>query len=285
MTAAQIEKYFSYHNANMRLLEIGFDQIREQIKSLYRQLDNRGNSIYLKSERNPQRVKLVEIEKSLSRILSGIQVSWAEESIKRLLYEANVFDTFQRDFLLNKGALDQRWYAALNITFCIAYDLVPSIDTTCQAVNIKSERWNLGSQLVQQFFTLKDLITDQLVPNFSIRNKVQHGEWVYAFKPPNSAEFSQDITDKLNHENIISTTARFNLINAFYQMLVDLARFKSGGFALNSIQTPFEYFYDAYMKKIAEQVALIKRPNRDRFITELAGKAERGEKYRQQGRV
>ena len=73
---------------------------------------------------------------------------------------------------------------------------MPTGDETCRTVRIESERRNLGDELVDQYLELRKIITDQLVPNFSIRNKVQHGEWEYAFKPKYSAEFSQDITDK-----------------------------------------------------------------------------------------
>jgi len=36
MIQAEIKKYFKYHNSNMKLLKIGFVEIREQVKSLYK---------------------------------------------------------------------------------------------------------------------------------------------------------------------------------------------------------------------------------------------------------
>tara|TARA_R110001583_G_scaffold69341_2_gene196657 strand:- start:332 stop:1177 length:846 start_codon:yes stop_codon:yes gene_type:complete len=279
MTDQEIEQYFQYHNENIKLLKIGFDNIRHQIKVLYKSTEN-CNYVFSLPETDIKKIKSRKIEKALSRILSGIQVSWAEECIKRLLYEKDLFSDDQREYLIKRPALDQKWYATLKVVFCIAYDLVPAGDKTCASVRIEHERINLGDELVNQYLELRNIITDHLAPNFSIRNKVQHGEWQYAFKPKYSAEYSQEITDVLNRENIVTTTARYTLVNAIYQMIVDLGRFKSDSFALDSIQTPFEYFYSRYIKKINFEVVKIANPEINPFINEIVAREERGKMYR-----
>lgn len=280
MTEQEIEQYFIYHNENMKLLKIGFDNIRDQIKTLYKSKNKNGEYLFLLNDTDPDKIKVRKIEKALSRILSGIQVSWAEESIKRLLYEKALFTDIQREYLIERPALDQRWYSTLKIVFSIAYDLVPTSDETCNTVNINRERRNLGDELVDHYLELKGIIQDYLSPNFSIRNKVQHGEWEYAFKPKYSAEYSQDITDKINNENIVTTTSRYTLVNAMYQMIVELGRFKSNRFALDSMVTPFEYFYNNYIRKINFESNKIKNPDIEKFITELIEKEKRGQQYR-----
>ncbi len=280
MTSNEIERYFKYHNENIKLLKIGFDNIRYQIKELYKS-KKQGVFIFSLPESDERKIKERQVEQSLSRILSGIQVSWAEESIKRLLYEKDIFTDTQRDFLIQRPALDQKWYATLKVVFSIAYDLVPAGDETCRTLTIEQERANLGDELVDKYLELKKIITDHLVPNFSIRNKVQHGEWKYCFKPRYSSEFSQDITNKINNENLISTTARYTLVNAIYQMIVDLGRFKSNNFALDSIKTPFEYFYSSYIKKINFEVAKIANHDIESFINDMIDKEIRGEEYRE----
>lgn len=280
MTEQEIEQYFIYHNENIKLLKIGFDNIRDQIKTLYKSKNKDGIYIYSLSDTDQEKINIRKVEKALSRVLSGIQVSWAEESIKRLLYEKALFTDRQRKYLLERPALDQRWYSTLKIVFSIAYDLVPTSDETCDTVIIERQRRNLGDELVDHYLDLRDIITYNLVPNFSIRNKVQHGEWEYAFKPKYSAEFSQDITDKINKENIVTTTSRYTLVNAIYQMIVDLGRFKSNSFALNSMLTPFEYFYNDYIKKINFEVYKISASNLDDFINDLVDKEIRGQQYR-----
>jgi hypothetical protein len=280
MTDQEIEQYFQYHNENIKLLKIGFDNIRDQIKDLYKSKDKNDNFIFTLSDSDSSKIYARKVEKSLSRILSGIQVSWAEESIKRLLYERNLFSDGQRDYLIERPALDQKWYETLKIIFSIAYDLVPTGDENCRTVRIEGERRNLGNELVDQYLELRKIITDHLVPNFSIRNKVQHGEWEFAFKPKYSSEFSQDITDMLNGENIVTTTSRYTLVNSIYQMIVDLGRFKSNRFALDSMLTPFEYFYPNYIKKISFEVVKIGNSEIEKFIREMVEREKRGINYR-----
>lgn len=276
MTENEIEEYFQYHNSNIRLLKIGFDEIRNQIKNIYLSKNKTGEFIYILSETDSQKIEKRKLEKSLSRILSGIQVSWAEESIKRLLYEKNLLNDVQRNYLLELPALDQRWYKTLKIIFCIAYDLVKSNDEICKDVNISQEKNNLGHDIVSNYSNLQKLITDFLVPNISIRNKVQHGEWEFAFKPSFSKEFSSELTMKLNNENIITTTSRYTLVNAMYQMIVDLARFKSNSFALDSMQTPFEYFFKRYLRKINFEIHKISNSELDEYINESINREIRG---------
>lgn len=280
MTSSEIDTYFEYHNSNMRLLKIGFEEIRNQIKNLYRNENKNGDLIFSYSNSNPEKKELRKLERSLSRILSGIQVSWAEESIKRLFYEKDLLSEYQRNYLLERPALDQRWYKTLKIIFCVAYDLVPTNDELCETVNINHETDNLGSELVGQYFNLKKIIRDYLVPNFTLRNKVQHGEWEYAFKPKYSKEFSQDLTDKVNHENLITTKSRFTIVNGLYQMLIDLGRFKSDNFKIDSMMTPFEYFYKGYIRKINFEVQKIANPNLENFISEIVQREIRGRNHR-----
>jgi hypothetical protein len=280
MTPKETDQYFTYHNANIKLLKIGFDNIRDHIKALYHRTDNQGAYIFTLGDQDPAKFAVRHIEVSYFRLLAGIQVSWAEECFKRILYEKGLFTDAQRNFLLTRSSLEQKWFQTLKIVFSIAYDLVPAGDEICDTVNIRRERRNLGDDLVDQYLELNSIITNYLAPNFRIRNKVQHGEWVYAFEPPNSAVYSQQQTDNLNQENIITTTSRYTLVNAFYQMIVDMGRFRSNAFALDSIQTPFEYFYKDYMKKISYEVMKINNPDLDGFIREIIARAIRGQQHR-----
>ncbi|WP_339810246.1 hypothetical protein [uncultured Imperialibacter sp.] len=280
MTEQEVETYFQYHNSNIKSLKIGYDEIRSQIIGLYRKANKSGDLIFGLPNTHNHKIETREVELALGRILSGIQVSWAEESIKRLLYERQLFSDNQRIYLLKQPALDQRWLKTLKIAYCIAYDLVPTGDEICTTVKIKRERNNLGDELVDQYFELRGIITNYLVPNITIRNKVQHGEWKFAFKPSYSIEFSQDLTDKVRVENIITTTSRFTIVNALYQMMVDLGRFRSDSFALDSITTPFEFFYKRYMRKIKFEVEKITDHNLETFIDEIVQKELRGIQYR-----
>jgi hypothetical protein len=279
MNQNETKEYFDYHNANMKSIKIGYDELRNQIKSFYKLSDNNGTLIYSLQDSNPKKIELRKKEKSFSRILSGIQASWAEESLKRLLYERDFLNDTQRNYILSIP-LGQKWIEIFKIAFCIEYDLVPVNNDICDGVNIKQEKNNLGNELVEQYFSLRKIITKHLTPSFEIRNKVQHGEWEFAFKPPISEEFSQRWTDKINKENLITTTSRYTLVNAVYNMIVDLGRFRSNSFALDSITTPFEYFHERYMKKINFEVNKIQNCDLEKFIDDIVQKEIRGLIYK-----
>lgn len=69
MTEQEIEQYFIYHNENIKLLKIGFDNIRDQIKTLYKSQNKDGNYIYSLSDTDQEKIKIRKIEKALSRVL------------------------------------------------------------------------------------------------------------------------------------------------------------------------------------------------------------------------
>lgn len=263
----------------MRSLKIGYDEMRDQIKSFYKSTDKSGIPIYSLDDGEEKKINLRNKEHSFSRILAGIQVSWAEESIKRLLYEQDLFNDFQRNYILKKPLIE-KWLETFKIVFSIAYDLIQANDHLCSQVNIKNERNNLGNELVEQYFLLRKIISKNLTPNFAIRNKVQHGEWEFAFEPPNSETFSQSLTDKINQENIITTTSRYVIVNSVYNMIVDLGRFRSDSFAIDSMITPFEYFFEGYIKKIKFEIEKIQCCDLERFIDDIVQKQIRGLRYR-----
>ena len=277
MNDIQVDEYFRYHNENIKLIKVGFNEIRNQIKSLYKRKSSRGDFIYLRSNADPEKLALCKLEKSYYRILSGMQVSWAEESIKRLWYERGLFTDSQREYLLNVSPLDQKWFKTLKLVFCISYDLVPLGDEICEGVYIKRRHVNLNNGLISKYDSLRSVISEQLVPNFNIRNKVQHGEWVAAFRPKNSAVYSHELSVKVDGENIVTTSSRFTIVNALYQMLVDMGRFNSNNFSLDSTSRPFEYFFSKYMRKIVFEVEKISNPNLDAFIDDIVQRASRGE--------
>jgi hypothetical protein len=279
MNQNETKEYFDYHNSNIKSLKIGYDEMRNKIKLFYTSTDKDGNLIYLLENSDINKIQLRKKEQAFSRILSGIQVSWAEESLKRLLYEKDLFTDTQRNYILKKPLIE-KWLETFKIVFCIAYDLMPINDEFYSLVDIKQERNNLGSELVGQYKSLRKIISKNLTPNFAIRNKVQHGEWEYAFEAPISEIFSQNLTDKINGENIITTSSRYLIVNSVYNLIVDLGRFKSDSFKLDSITTPFEYFFEKYLKKINFEIEKIQYCDLEKFIDDIVQKELRGLEYR-----
>lgn len=282
LTTVQKRQYYNYHNLNKKSLENAISLIKENIRGVYKQEIN-GNYTIRTTFTNPERVKLINDVRSYNRILLGLLASWSDESIRRLYYEENVFTEDQINYLLSRStALEQKWKLALKIAFCKAQGLIPIGNETCQGININASAFpSIDIGLINKYRAVENLIANILVPAFNIRNKVQHGEWIYAFSPPDSKIFSREITVKISKENIVSISARMTVFNSVYQMIIDLSRFNSGNFKIDPTTTPFEYFHNLHLKKINFEIQKISSPDINKYIAELIRRNEMGKNYRE----
>ena len=279
MSNAEIDQYFEYHNQNMKLLQIGFTRIKKEINNTYRLKDG-SNYVFELSVNDPRRKEAQDTINSYNRILSGIQISWAEESIKRLWYEKSVFADDQSNFLIDNRVLEQRWHLTLKLSYCIAYNLVPQGDETCQSVNINRDSRHLGSIVTTKYRSLKQIVNEILVPGFHIRNKVQHGEWIAAFLPPDSKVYSQDLSDKISAEDVVRISSRYLITTSLYNLIVEIVRFRSRNFALDPSQTPFEYFFDQRKRKIEFERKKVLDSSLDKYVNHLIKSEKKADMYR-----
>ncbi|QCX40125.1 hypothetical protein FF125_17345 [Aureibaculum algae] len=282
LTTSEKHKIHRFHNLNKRSLENAINLIKENIKLSYK--EEVVESVYKIKQpfNNIARIKLIENVRSYNRILLGLLASWSDESIRRLFYEPNVFSENQIEFLLDKHrSLEQKWTFALKIAFLKANNLIPIGNETCVRLTINSRNFpSLTPDLINKYREIETLIKDFLIPAFSIRNKVQHGEWIAAFKPPDSKIYSPELTKKIFKENIITISSRMIIFNSVYQMIIDLARFNSNNFKIDSSSNPFEYFYSQHIKKINNEKVKITSSKINEYINQLITKKENGKKYR-----
>jgi len=187
LTNAEIQKYFIFHNLNKRSLENAIRLIKSDIKNHYKKEIDESNYVINQVFVNKTRIELLENIRSYNRILFGLMVSWSDESIRRLFYEPNVFSENQINYLLIRKSLEQKWTLSLKLAFCKANNLIPTNNETCRGITINTNRFrSLNPDLIDKYNSINNLIKDFLIPAFNIRNKVQHGEWIAAFKAPNS---------------------------------------------------------------------------------------------------
>jgi hypothetical protein len=281
LSSKELSNIYNLHNLNKRSLKNAIDLIKLNLKDCFRKTSEYGTYTIKLPFTSNQRIILIENIRSYNRILFGLLVSWADESIRRLFYEPKVFSENQINYLLEKKALEQKWSLALKIAFLKAYDLIPIGNETCQNININCNTFKtLSPNIISKYDEIKSLLEDFLIPAFNIRNKVQHGEWIAAFKPPNSKEYSRHLTVKIFNENIVTISSRLIIFNAVYQMIIDLARFSSKNFKINPATTPFEYFYLKNIKKIEQEKRKISKSNLNVYIDDLILKKENGKEYR-----
>jgi|GEM_PF-1240080 hypothetical protein len=280
LTASEKQKLYRQHNLNKKSLENAIDLIKQNLKDCFRKEISENVFVINLSFTDKRRIKLIENIRSYNRILFGLLVSWSDESIRRLFYEPNVFTEGQIDYLLKSKALEQKWTLALKIAFLKAHGLIPTGNETCRGLVINAGTFSaISPDLLAKYDATKLLIENFLIPSFNIRNKVQHGEWIAAFKPPHSKEYSRALTNSIFRENIVTISSRVIIFNSVYQMIVDLARFSSNNFKIDPSTTPFQFFYELHIKKIEYEKNKIKIPNLNLYINELVVKKQNSKKY------
>jgi hypothetical protein len=266
------EDMYKFHQENVLALDEGLDDISANIK----------NGIVRKhlAKSQPEIKKAKRYVLIQMRILSGLTVSWSEVIIKRLYYEPNAYTDLQIEKLHGLN-LQQKWEFALKVAFCKAYNIRnPNIFTNPLFNGIEIETQTTISRTARnRYKDIMNLIKDELLPAINIRNKVQHGEWIKAFEPPNSLTFSPDLTRDINKENIVSLQTKINQFRAIYQLIHDLAVSKEGNNA-----TTFERDFDKNYDRIESNRRLFRKRKPIEYEKDLIGRYERGVEWKERNK-
>lgn len=158
-------------------------------------------------------------------------------------------------------SLEQKWTLALTCAFFKAfsgqaYDPENPIANKSSIINLNT----IAQSEKDKFTQLYDLIETRLVPAIKVRNKIQHGDWVFAF---NEAKFERisgrrtltqkpildrHTTQKVKEENILTLKLKRNQFRIIYGLIKDLAVFKRyGQYRESNNSTPFQ---NNFAKKI-----------------------------------
>lgn len=279
MNANEKKDRFQKYHSNVKMIEEGFKAIEKIIKDKFLQLkapENNGISNQIENE--------ISI---FNRILTGIVISWSEVVIKRLLYEPNAFEEEQIKLIHQQNGLEQKWRLALKLAFYKAFRVSPYNNTNplFSGINIQLSTI-LTQDKLDKYNSVRDAISIDLVPAIDLRNKVQHGEWVNSFKParrerlptiPNLPSFDQDLTDKVNNQNLLTLKNKINQVKALYKLIHDLAAFTHyGNFKLDNASTPFEKFFNQNYNRIISNRRLLLEINLDNYKEDLYQKYLRG---------
>jgi len=253
------ERLYKYHQENVLAIEEGLGFVMGNIRHGIIKEHIAKSIVEIKKAK---RYVLIQ-----SRILSGLIVSWSEQIIKRLFYEPNAFSDVQIQ-KLHELNLQQKWEFALKVAFCKAYNVGnPSAAPLFNGIDIENQT-NVSRTARDRYKHTMDLINDELLPAINIRNKVQHGEWIKAFSPPNSLFFSPNLTGEINRENIIILQTKINQFQAIYQLIHDLAAGNSA--------TTFERDFDRNYKRIESNRHLLRIKTVEKYKQDIIGRYERG---------
>ena len=169
-----------------------------------------------------------------TKILSHLVNTWAEVRLMKLVYECGAFSDSEKMKIVGRKELEQKWVEALNKAFCKAFNVsAPSKinKQTTVPFTAKSQREALLS-----------IIKNDLLDSCSIRNRIAHGQWVFAFNTELTA-VNEELTKKLAGENILKLQFRHAMFKSLVQIIHDLAVSKA----------TFQRDFDRNYKIIEEQ--------------------------------
>ncbi len=170
------DTYYERRRQNVQKINDAITLLELQIKTCIRNLENCSNI----SEKQKVENKI----ELYTNLLAGAVIIWCETLIKALFYEYGAFEEEQITQLLDKKkSLEQKWTLALSCAFFKAYSGQPYNPTS----PITKKNTILSLNTIHQsekdkFAKLYDLIELRLCPAIKIRNKIQHGDWVFSFK-------------------------------------------------------------------------------------------------------
>ena len=303
------EEILRRRTQNVRKVDSAIALLELQIKTCIRNLGKCSEDT-----EDEKRQKIEEEIELYTKLLSGAVIIWCECLIKALFYEPGAFKVEQINRLLSRQtSLEQKWQLALNCAFFKShYQSLGEYDEKYDPANptpnddkikdlpnydaIKKLKKLIGKiedgeepSETSSFVSAEPLKT-ALVPAIAIRNKIQHGDWVYAFK---EATFNSDktlkqapiyddaITSKVNEENILTLRLKRNSFTMMYQLIKDLAVFKRyGKHRVNSDRTPFQSNFRKMYKKILFNQTRLENANYDKYKADLISSSERGYEWK-----
>lgn len=191
-----------------------------------------------------------------TRLLNHLICAWIEVRILKLLNEPKAFTESEIETVLYSRVqptklgrqLNDKWKTALTIAFSKAYpNKTPSNDSRYQY--------------------LIDLIGSDFLESIEERNRLAHGQWKFAFTS-DLTKINQDITDRINYENIVKLQAKHRIFVDISQIIHDLA-----------VSEPtFDRDFDKYYKKVRENKLLYEKTSYETYKKTLIASFERGKK-------
>lgn len=208
-------------------------------------------------------------EKIYTKLLCALMVSWLEIRLLKLVNEKSdynnknsvtIFNDDEIQKILQAKSLLDKWLISLNIAARKSYK-----------IKLNKNLLNVNNYNNQKTFELKhklliEIIKDEFSSTINVRNKIDHGQLMYAYTNyPN--EFSAQNTMELNKINIVSLRCKKAIFKNISNIIHDLT----------VSQKTFERDFDLYFKKIESYKADIKEMNYNKYRTKLINKQE---KYR-----
>jgi len=147
-----------------------------------------------------------------TKILSHLISSWIEVRVLKIAYEPQAFNAQETHEIITQKSFRDKWNTALEIAICKAYRITRN-DRIAEQLSFSARA---------RYTALRKIIDDELLSSYQIRNRIAHGQWLYAFKDDFSG-IATDIMPRLRQENIVSLQIKYKLFRSLAQTIHDLA--------------------------------------------------------------
>lgn len=233
------ERLYKAHVLNLRAVDVAFERIIRELNSSLARSDNKTSDALLKT----------------AMLLLG---GWAENRLRKLVYEPNGFSPAERDKINSANTQLESWTTALELGLRRRHN-VPYA--------------SLGAALPltprAHYAALTAVFDNDLRPVIEIRNKLAHGQWARALNSENS-DFSESHNQQLNSENAHSVKCKHRILENMAQLIHDLV---AGNHA-------FERDFDDHFRRLETAQRDISARSYQRWLQQMRTKFERGKNKR-----
>lgn len=279
--------YLNRRKSNVKQLEEGIKLLEKQIKDCIISI---GFTV--------DTTKKTEIENNLNtytNLLSGAMIIWCETLIKSLIYEYNAFEEEQiNELLSSEKSLEQKWTLALNCAFYksfsgISYNASTPIPNKNSIINLNT----IAQSDKDKYEILYELIEKRIAPSIKVRNKIQHGDWMFSFNEAKFRKingtrtlirrpaFDRHSTKNVKEENLLTLKLKRNQFRLIYSLIKDLAVFKRyGQFRGNINSTPFQSNFSKKLNQIFSNQGLSEKSDFIKYRKDLVASKIRGKDWK-----
>lgn len=227
--------YYERHCENLRMIERAITSVQRTLRDYVRKDETKNIYIYTK-------------------ILSHLINSWAEVRILKIVFEKHAYTNSEKNRILGAGNVKDRWVTALGIAFSKAYKIPEK--------NIDDISVPFTQRICYKM--LLRLLNEDLLDSNQLRNRIAHGQWVYAFSEDLTG-FQDDLTGRLRQENIVQLQLKYKMFVSLAQIIHDLA-----------VSRPaFERDFNGHYRKIEGQKINFHNRNFEDYKTMMVAKRQR----------
>lgn len=187
---------YYYHCENLRQIENGIDLVSRKLK----------DSI---SQEHENEVK------SYTRLLTYLLSCWTEVRLYKIVeetYNGSFTDAQKSRIFKENNTLENKWEDTISIAMCQAFNIPETTKKSTIKRHLNNDPTNK-----KRYTNIMDCLNNELSTSIGLRNKIAHGQWVYALNRPNTA-INEKITADINNINIV----KIQLQHKMYKSLADI---------------------------------------------------------------